>query len=139
MFRRLHSNRDPRDTLTSELRKEFRVYVDKGNQMGKAIAAKYPKLIFGTMVILLTSSALSVLVLHRKTPPSKVVKTKPDKTVLSSELERVFAAGEALSQTIHLRRLVDSISAKKELSKTDSATLVGALDSLRHIQMALPH
>jgi hypothetical protein len=43
---KIHSNRDPRDTLFSELKKEFSVYVDKGNSRfsQELVCAKYPKL-----------------------------------------------------------------------------------------------
>nr|WP_294791018.1 hypothetical protein [uncultured Mucilaginibacter sp.] len=139
MFRKLHSNRDPRDTLYSEFKKEFRMYLERFNQMAKKIMLKYPRFLFGAMVLLLIASATLAILLHHKPMARKPDKSKQETKVFNTELDRITAAGEALRQTIRLRRHVDSISAKKALTKTDSLGLIQALDSLQHIQMALPH
>jgi hypothetical protein len=53
--------------------------------------------------------------------------------------DNIVAAGDALKQTIRLRREVDSITSKKHLSKSDSLSLLRDLDSLQHIRIILSH
>ena len=139
MFRKIHSNRDPRDTLYSELKKEFSVYADKGNQYSKQLAAKYPCFLFGLMTALLLASAVLAVWLHPKMVPPEKVTARPQSEALNSGFDHILAAGAALRTTIHLRRQVDSITAKKVLTKADSITLVRDLDSLQHIRLTLPH
>ena len=139
MFRKIHSNRDPRDTLYRELKKEFSVYVDKASRFSQALAAKYPRLLFGLMTALLLASAVLAVLLHPKMVPPEKVKPKPQSEVLNNSLDRILAAGAALKTTIHLRRQVDSITAKKVLTNADSIILVRDLDSLQHIRLTLPH
>jgi len=139
MFRKIHSNRDPRDTLYSELKKEFSVYADKGNQYSKRLAAKYPRFLFGLMTALLLASAVLAVWLHPKMVPPEKSKARPQSEVLNSSFDHILAAGAALKTTIHLRRQVDSITTKKVLNKADSVTLVRDLDSLQHIRLTLPN
>ena len=139
MFRRIRSNRDPRDTLYSELKKEFSVYADKGSRFSQELAAKYPRLLFCLMTALLLASAVLAVLLHPKMVPPEKAKAQPQSEVLNSGFDHILAAGAALKTTIHLRRQIDSITAKQVLNKSDSITLVRDLDSLQHIRLTLPH
>jgi hypothetical protein len=139
MFRKIHSNRDPRDTLYSELKKEFSVYAGKGNQFSQRLAAKYPRLLFSLMTGLLLASAVLAVILHPKMVPPEKMTTRPQSEPFNNGFDHILAAGTALKTTIHLRRQVDSITAKKVLNKSDSTTLVRDLDSLQHIRLILPH
>ena len=139
MFRKIHSNRDPRDTLYSELKKEFSVYADKSSRFSQALFAKYPRFLFGLMTVLLLASAVLAVWLHPKMVPPEKAKAKPQVEVLNSGFDHILAAGAALKTTIHLRRQVDSITTKKVLTKADSITLVRDIDSLQHIRLTLPH
>ena len=139
MFRKIHSNRDPRDTLYSELKKEFSVYADKGNRFSQQLAARYPRFLFGLMTVLLLASAGLAVWLHPKMVPPEKKAARPQSEVLNSGFDHILAAGAALKTTIHLRRQVDSITSKKVLTKADSLTLVRDLDSLQHIHLTLPH
>jgi hypothetical protein len=141
MFKKIHSNRDPRDTLYSELRKEFSVYADKGNNAFKSLICGYPRFFFGLMITLLAASLVFAVVLHHKMlPKDEVRKTQKARPVPVSEgFDNIMAAGTALKQTIRLRRQVDSITGKKTLTKTDSLALLHDLDSLQHIRIRLPH
>lgn len=139
MFRKIHSNRDPRDTLFRELKKEFSAYTDKGNRLSQQLAAKYPRFLFGLMTALLLVSAVLAVWLHPGMVPPEKTNPRSQSTVLNGGFERILAAGAALGQTIRLRRQVDSITAKKVLTKSDSITLVRDLDSLQHIRLTLPH
>jgi len=141
MFKKIHSNRDPRDTLYSELIKEFSVYVDKGNGAFKSLICGYPKFIFGLMIALLAASLILAVALHHKmVPPDKAAKApKAQPAPVSAGFDNIMAAGNALKQTIRLRRQVDSITGKKTLTKADSLLLLHDLDSLQHIRINLPH
>ncbi|WP_345955237.1 hypothetical protein [Mucilaginibacter sp. PAMB04168] len=139
MFRRIRSNRDPRDTLYSELKKEFSVYADKGSRFSQELAAKYPRLLFCLMTALLLTSALLAILLHPKMVSQEKPKAMPQSEMLNNGFDNILAAGAALKTTIHLRRQVDSITAKQVLNKSDSITLVRDLDSLQHIRLTLPH
>ena len=141
MFRKLHSNRDPRDTLYSELKKEFSVYVDKGNSVFKSLVCGYPRFVFGLMIALLGASLILAVVLHHKMLPKDgpAVAPKARATPVNEGFDNIIAAGIALKQTIRLRRQVDSITAKKSLTNADSLSLLRDLDSLQHIRITLPH
>jgi hypothetical protein len=139
MFRKIHSNRDPRDTLYSELKKEFSVYADKGSRFSQGFAAKYPRFLFGLMTVSLMASAVVAVWLHPKMVTPEKAKPRQQSEVLNSGFDRILAAGAALKTTIHLRRQVDSITAKKVLNSADSTTLERDLDSLQHIRLTLTH
>lgn len=140
MFKKIHSNRDPQDTLYSELKKEFSVYVDRGNGIFKSLVCTHPRFVFGSMVALLAVSLIFAVVLHHHLPDKKaIVASKSVAPPLNEGFDNIMEAGAALKQTIHLRRQVDSITARKVLTKTDSLTLLRDLDSLQHIRINLPH
>jgi hypothetical protein len=141
MFKKIHSNRDPRDTLYSELKKEFSVYVDKGNSVFKSLVCGYPRFFFGLMIALLVASLILTVTLHHNLLPKDHVAAAPKHgpVPVNEGFDNIMAAGAALKQTIRLRRQVDSVTAKKTLTKTDSLTLLRDLDSLQHIRITLPH
>jgi len=141
MFKKIHSNRDPRDTLYSELKKEFSVYVDKGSSVFKSLVCGYPRFFFGLMIALLVASLILAVTLHHNLLPKDHVAAEPKHgpVPVNEGFDHIMAAGAALKQTIRLRRQVDSVTAKKTLTKTDSLTLLRDLDSLQHIRITLPH
>ena len=141
MFKKIHSNRDPRDTLYSELKKEFSVYVDKGNVVFKSVVCGYPRFVFGLMIALLIASLILAVALHHKMLPEKKIATSSKNVAppINEGFDNILAAGMALKQTIRLRRQVDSITARKALTKADSLILLRDLDSLQHISINLPH
>lgn len=138
MFRKIHSNRDPRDTLVSEIKKEF------GNHFGKAGAhfrestARYPKFIFGTMIFCIVTSLLLVFTVFRHRPATKKSPLKRATAAALSPLNdgfnRIIDLGSAMHETITLKKQVDSLIAKKELSPQDSLTLEKDLDRLQKIK-----
>jgi hypothetical protein len=140
MFKKMHSNRDPRDTLYSELKKEFSVYVDKGNIVFKSLVCGYPRFVFGLMITLLIASLILAVALHHTMmPEEKGARTSKNVAPTVNEgFDNIMAAGVALKQTIRLRRQVDSITAGKALTKVDSLTLLRDLDSLQHIRISRP-
>jgi len=133
MFKKIHSNRDPRDSVLSELKKEFAVYFGKAGNCGRSLVNLYPKFIFGTMIILLLVSTGLSFTLFRKHEPSPAKVPQHTMKPVDDGFNAIWQAGSALKETIRLKREVDSITAKKILTKSDSTALVNDLDRLRLI------
>ena len=137
MFRKLHSNRDPRDTLLSELNKEFRPYVRKAGNGLKGLMNSHPKFLFAMMVINIVFSVILVLTVFRHpSPPPKLV--KPVINLVTSGFEQIMRTGEKLKRTIALKRQIDSLTDKKKLSHTDSLALESALDTIQKLNKSSP-
>lgn len=133
MWKRIHSNRDPRDTLYSEIKKEFGTYFQLAGEGSKRILDRYPKIAFAIMIVLLlTSAALSfTLFRHRETP--RPVAAKAVINPVSDGFSRIMDAANGIKETLTLKKLVDSLTSKKQLSGHDSLTLDSALDRLKVI------
>jgi len=126
MFRKIRSNRDPRDTVLTGLKREFSSHFNKARTGLKATANNHSKFIFWMMVInIVLSAALSFAVFrHREPPPKKAIKIT---TPFSDGFSQVIQASEAIKEMIILRKQIDSLSAKKQLAPADSAFLDSAL------------
>lgn len=137
MFKKIRSDRDPRDTVISELKNEFRPYFSKAGRGLKGAAERYPKFLFWMMVINISLSAILCFTVFRH--KEKPVKLQPVKVAepVSHGFDRIMEAGSALQQTIRLKKQVDSLTKKTMLTKTDSAVLLQDLDSLQHIHRTL--
>jgi hypothetical protein len=137
MFRKLHSNRDPRDTLFSELNKEFRPYIRKAGKGLKGLADDHPKFLFVMMVInIVLSVILSFTVFRRHDQPPKVVKSIVNP--VTGGFDQIMRTGEKLKQTIALKRQIDSLTSKKQLSAADSLALEQALDTIQKLNKIAP-
>ena len=133
MWKKIHSNRDPRDTIYSELQKEFSTYFGKANGMCKSVLGRHPKFFFGGMVsVMLVSVVLSfTLFRHPETahPRAGFQKVNP----VQDGFSQILQATDKIRETLRLKHLVDSISTKKQLSGTDSTLLDSALNRLQRI------
>lgn len=137
MFRKLHSNRDPRDTLLSEINEEFRPYIRKAGTGLKSILNSHPRFLFTMMVInIILSAVLSFTVFRHQAPPPKVV--KPQANPVSTGFDQIMRTGEKLKRSIALKRQIDSLTAKKQLSAADSLALEKALDTIQHLNQISP-
>jgi len=134
MFRKIRSNRDPNDTLLSELQKEFSVYLSAASKTGRAFSARYPVTVFSCMVVLLIGSGVFAVIFHHPQKKEKVVQASHE-PYLQDGFARITAAGTALNETIRLKTHVDSLLAKPVLSGLDSIELLRSLDSLRHLSI----
>jgi hypothetical protein len=146
MFRKLHSNRDPRDTLFSEVKKEFGTHFQKAGEGFRAFTGRYPKILFGAMVtLMLVSVGLSLTVFRYRPPAVKHVAVgtgikKPPKSSLSPVTDgfgQILRIGDEIKETIALKKIVDSLTTKKSLTQQDSITLEKALDRLQIIKQQL--
>ena len=136
MFRKIHSNRDPKDTVLSELRKEFSAYFRAAGNFSKRFMSANPKSIFGCMVFLLITSVIISFAFFRHREPAKkiaAVKVSP----VGDGLNEILRAGERLRISLQLKHFVDSISLKKSLTAADSLALDSALDRLQTIQRSI--
>jgi len=133
MFKKITSNRDPRDTVFSELGKEFRPYLNKVKSGLSYCAERYPKFLFGMMVINITLSAVLVMTVFRPVTDKPMAKAPAVTSPVTSGFDRIMQAGEALKQTIHLKQRVDSLTKKAAMNHADSAELLKDLDSLQSI------
>lgn len=137
MFRKIHSNRDPRDTIVSELQKEFGKYWEAASRAFLGAVNSRPRWTFACMVtLLLLSVSFSFFYYKRETKPARHVeklKVQP----LNNGFDQILRAGEKLRATLRLKHVVDSITAKKTLTAKDSLTLDSALDRLQFLQKSL--
>ena len=131
MFRKLHSNRDPRDTLLSELNKEFRPYIRKAGTGLKSIINSHPRFLFTMMVAGIVLSAVLSFTVFRQHAPPKVVRQQPNP--VSAGFDQILRTGEKLKRSIALKRQIDSLTAKKQLSAADSLALEKALDTIQKL------
>lgn len=136
MWRKIHSNRDPRDTLFSELHKEFKSYFSVAESAGKRMVSAYPKLIFWSMVILMTSSATLSFTVFRHHEKA-IVKVVGNNEPVEDGFNQILQTTGDIRETMKLKKLVDSLSAKKQLAPSDSALLDSALDKLSRIHQKL--
>jgi hypothetical protein len=133
MWKKIHSNRDPRDTLFSELRKEFSVYFGVAGAFGKSFLSRYPKFFFGMMVSLITASLILSFTLFRH-PNVIAAKAAPARiNPVADGFSEIRRATGKIRTTLRLKHLVDSISTKKQLSAADSVALDSALSQLQRI------
>jgi len=131
MFRKIHSNRDPADTVLSEIRNEFKIYFEKASVAITQKMQKRPRLLFAIMVIsLFLYAGLSFTILRNKEPADKKAKSVKI-NVVSDGFNQISATANAIQQTIRLKRQIDSLSTKKMLSRQDSVILENDLDKLK--------
>ncbi|EHQ26472.1 hypothetical protein BDD43_0740 [Mucilaginibacter gracilis] len=135
MLKKLTSNRDPKDTLLSELKKEFGSYYTKAAGKGQHFVDRFPRFVFSSMIVLmLVSAGLSFTVFRNKEPViNKKAPAAQKSSSLTTGLGQLLQTGESLRETIALKRQVDSLIAKKTLTNADSAALEKALDKLQQL------
>ncbi|SDH30029.1 hypothetical protein [Mucilaginibacter gossypii] len=136
MWRKIISNRDPRDTLYSEISKEFGDYFSIAANAGKRLFSTYPKFFFGCMVFLMTLSFVLSFTVFRHPEKAKIQEVKKVNPVEDGFSQIMQATGN-IRETLHLKKLVDSLATKKHLSAGDSTLLDSALDRLSKIHQTL--
>jgi len=142
MFRKMHSNRDPRDTLFKEIKKEFAPHFEKSGKWLRSFSSLHPKFIFTAMVIAMLSSLIIALMLprlRREDRPSVALqrqKMTPMKITqpLNSGLDQILDLAAEIKERMMLEKIADSLILKKSLTKQDSITLETALDRIQEIK-----
>ena len=133
MWRKIHSNRDPRNTLYSELRREFGSYFSASDDLIRGLINAYPRLVFWLMIILLLASAGLSFTVFRHPEDKRVAQVKAVSPV-SEGFSRIMESASKIKKGLQLKRMVDSLINKKVLTGQDSITLENALDTLQKIQ-----
>lgn len=134
MFRKIHSNRDPKDTLFSELRKEFGSYFNALGDISTSIIERCPHVTFGAMVAVLAASLFVSFTFFRQRDKPKSNPVPVRVSTVRDGITEIIIAGEKLKKTMALKTLVDSLTSKKTLTSKDSLVLDSALDRLQSIQ-----
>lgn len=133
MWKKIHSNRDPRDTLYSEIRKEFGTYFFIAGNFSKRLLNAHPKIFLGLMIALMLASAALSFTVFRHPEPKATHVEKPANPLVNG-FSNILQTAAKIKEGLRLKKLIDSLSAKKQLSSADSASLENALDSLQQIQ-----
>jgi len=136
MWKKIHSNRDPRDTLYSEIHKEFDGYFTTAGNVCKRLAGAYPKFFFGGMVVLLALSLILSFTVFRHPEQKKITAVKKVNPV-EDGFNQIMQATGNIRETMKLKKLVDSLTAKRQLSAEDSTLLDSALNRLSKIHQSL--
>lgn len=133
MFRKIHSNRDPNETVLRQIKKEFAPHFERCSaKITQKLESNF-KLSFSLMMTLIIISAgLSFTVFRNKEPAEKSVK-HPKVNVVSDGFDQISNTTAAIRKTISLKQAVDSLTAKKTLSKKDSEVLINDLDKLHQL------
>ena len=132
MWPKIHSNRDPRDTVFAELRKEFGTYFKIAGQRLKELLEGHPKMTFyGMIALLLISMTLSFTFFRNREKP-RAVRVKSFAPVADGFGQLMQATGK-IRETIMLKQQIDSLSAVKVLTAQDSIRLIAALDRLQRL------
>lgn len=138
MFRKIHSNRDSKDTLWSELRKEFAGYISRADERFRHLCLTYPRQVYTAMVLLLIISiVLSFWILRqRKSLPvllsiQKDVHAKP----ASDGFVQISQKAAALQETALIKAQIEKLIAKDSLDHRDSVMLTKAIDRFHELSI----
>jgi hypothetical protein len=132
MWPKIHSNRDPRDTLLTELRKEFGAYYQLAGNWSIGLLRSHSKLSFYAMIALLLISLVLSFTVFRNREKVALVTTRPI-TTISDGFGQILKTTGKIREIVVLKQQVDSLSAKKNLSAADSSRLIAALDRLQQL------
>jgi hypothetical protein len=136
MFRKIHSNRDPKDTILSQIKTEFRPYIEQASKSITQKLATQPIAVFIIMVLNIIISAGVSFTIFRNPAPA-VKKNRPTHAkmnVVTDGFDQISHTASTIQQTIRLKNQIDSLSNKYQLNRQDSLTLEKDLDQLRHLQ-----
>lgn len=133
MFRKIHSNRNPGDTLFSALGNEFAVYRNAAKIRVQAFLVAYPKPVFGIMVICILASAVLTLTVLRpgKSGPKPTVKTVTE--TAGRGFSQILSTADALRETLRIKQEISAIIARDTLTAADSLRLEKALDRFHQL------
>ncbi|UOE52586.1 hypothetical protein MTO98_16030 [Mucilaginibacter sp. SMC90] len=133
MWKRIHSNRDPRDTLYSEIRREFGTYFSAAGNGLKSLLNAYPKFSLVSMIVLMLISAILSFTIFRHPEPMKLAKAQPVNPI-GDGFSQIMETAVKIKINLRLKQRIDSLSARKQLTTADSLALGNALDSLHLLQ-----
>ena len=133
MWRKIHSNRDPRDTLYHELLKEFKPWFTKAGRRFSAALSDHPRFFFTGMVFLLLVSVVLSFTVFSPPGTAAAVPEKKHPNLIEDGFSQITQAAGRLRETLKLKNTVDSLAARKNLTRADSLMLDSALSRLQQI------
>nr|WP_068890427.1 hypothetical protein [Pedobacter panaciterrae] len=135
MFRKIHSNRDPQDTILKALRKEFGAYIDYLKNRVIHVLRTYPKMAFFLMVLLMSASILLTLTVCK--PVKKVNEISVGHAVKPAQdgIGQIMSKAAAINESLHLKQEITALIAKDSLSASDSIRLEVAIDRLHQLTL----
>jgi hypothetical protein len=133
MFRKIHSKRDPNDTLFSALGKEFAVYLNVVKVRFQAFLKAYPNWIFGFMVMSILSSIVYTLTVSKRAKPRSNITVKKVTEPAGQGFSQILSTADALRESLHIKREISALIAKDSLTSTDSLLLKNALDRFHQL------
>jgi len=131
MFRKIHSNRNPQDTILSELKRLFRPYVERWSKSITRKIESHSNLSFVLMILLMVFSLVLSFTVFRNREPVKA--KKPKVNVIGDGFDQISSTAKAIRQTLQLKQEIDSLTAKKTLTKADSDLLDSDLNQLQQL------
>ncbi|NQX54475.1 hypothetical protein HQN86_12695 [Pedobacter panaciterrae] len=133
MFRKIHSKRDPSDTLYSALAREFRAYIDWLKAKIRGLLKAYPKPVFAFMVVSIIVSASLAVTVFRSEKPTSVPQIKPAVSTVGKGFSQILATADALRESLEIKREISALIAKDSLSSADSVLLEKALNRFHQL------
>lgn len=137
MFKKIHSDRDPKDTLFTEIRKEFAVYIDSISTRIVYFLKKNPDLTYTMMLLFLGASMILSFTIFRNKDPKPEESAHVIVSPITNGFSRILETGAALKESIKLKAQIELLIAKDTLSKADSLFLGEAIDRLH--QLSIQH
>jgi hypothetical protein len=134
MWRKIHSNRDPKDTLYSEIYREFGTYFNAAGQVFKQVVDAHPKIFLGLMIFLMVSSAVLSFTVFRHPDTTTTVRVEKMVNPVGDGFSTIRQTANKIKEGMRLKKVVDSLSSREKLSSADSTALENALDSLQQLQ-----
>ena len=133
MFRKIRSNRDPRDTVFTELKREIGPHFAGAKTRLTASANNHSTFLFWMMVINIALSAILSFTVFRHPVVPPVKKTVKVLEPVTGGFNEVMQASSALREMLRLKKAIDSLSGKKQLNAQDSVALEKALDRFQQL------
>lgn len=137
MFPKIHSNRDPRATISGELRKEFAFYIDRMAKKAHGIIIKYPRQSFAIMVASILISGILAFTVMRQGQAKPLPAIPQVSAQATAGIGQIMTMTSGLETLLALRASVDSLLKKDKLTAKDSLTLKKALETITVVQKQL--
>jgi len=132
MWPKIHSNRDPGDTLFKALGQEFATYFRLAGDWITSLLRSHPRLAFYSMIgLLVISLVLSFTVFRHREKVALGI--SPPITRITDGFGQIMQTTGRIREIVVLKQQVDSLSARRKLSAADSIRLIAALDRLQQL------
>jgi len=140
MFRKIHSNRDPRDTVFVALRQEFAACFNFLQSKSLLLLRSYPRIAFIGMLLFMCASLLLTLTVYKPEQKGSRVSVVDALKPAQDGIGQVMNQAEAIREHLRLKQEITMLIAKDSLSTSDSADLELAIERLHQLTLKTnPH